>query len=133
VVHGRIALPGREPARGQVGVADGRVAAVGGADLALPALRELDFGDALVLPGAVDVHVHTGSAPEEGIAACTRAAAAGGVTTVVDMPYDHDRMVADPDAFAAKASEAGREAVVDVALWATVPPRGPVEHVAELV
>ncbi len=133
MVRGRLALPGRDPAPGQVGVADGRVAAVGGADVILPALRELDFGDALVLPGVVDVHVHTGSAPEEGIAACTRAAAAGGVTTVVDMPYDHDRMVADPDAFAAKANEVEREAVIDVALWATVPPQGPLEHVAELV
>jgi allantoinase len=133
VVRGRLVLPGREPAPGQVGVAGGRVAALGGADVALPAHRELDFGDALVLPGVVDVHVHTGSAPEEGIAACTRAAAAGGVTTVVDMPYDHDRMVADPDAFAAKAEEVEREAVIDVALWATVPPRGPLEHVAELV
>jgi allantoinase len=133
VVRGRVGLPGREPTPGQVGVADGRVAAVAGAEMALPALRELDCGDALVLPGVVDVHVHTSSALEEGIAACTRAAAAGGVTTVVDMPYDHGRMVADPDTFAAKADEVEREAVIDVALWATVPPRGPLEHVAELV
>jgi len=133
VVRGRVALPGREPAPGQVGVAEGRIAALAPPGAELPAMRELDFGDALLLPGVVDVHVHTGSAAEEGIAACTRAAAAGGVTTVVDMPYDHDGMVADPDAFAAKASRADREALVDVALWATVPPRGPLEHVADLV
>ena len=48
----------------------------------------LDFGDALLLPGAVDVHVHTRSSAAEGIERCTRAAAAGGVTTIVDMPYD---------------------------------------------
>jgi allantoinase len=106
---------------------------VAGPEGALPAAGELDCGDALVLPGVVDVHVHTASAAEEGIPACTRAAAAGGVTTVVDMPYDHHRMVAGPDAFAAKAGEVEREAVIDVALWATVPPRGPIEHVDELV
>lgn len=133
VVRGRIALPGREPAAGQLGLAGGLIAAVAGPEAPLQAPRELDCGDALILPGVVDVHVHTSSAGEEGIAACTRAAAAGGVTTVVDMPYDHHRMVADPDAFAAKADEVGREAVVDVALWATVPPSGPLDHVAELV
>ena len=133
MVRGRLALPGREPALGQVGLANGQVAAVAGRDMSLPARRELDCGDALVLPGVVDVHVHTSSAAEEGVAACTRAAAAGGVTTVVDMPYDHNRMVADPDAFAAKAGEVEREALIDVALWATVAPQGPLEHVAELV
>jgi allantoinase len=133
VVRGRVAAVGREPAPGQVGVADGKIAAVAGPAVSLPTARELDCGDALLLPGAVDVHVHTGSAAEEGIAACTRAAAAGGVTTVVDMPYDHHRMVADPQAFAEKANEVEREAMVDVALWATVPPRGPLDHVTELV
>jgi allantoinase len=133
VVSGRVALPGLDARPGQVGVAGGRIAAVAGPEGILSAPRELDCGDALVLPGVVDVHVHTGSAAEEGIATCTRAAAAGGVTTVVDMPYDHDRMVADPETFAAKAAQVEREAVVDVALCATVPPRGPLEHVAELV
>jgi allantoinase len=133
VVRGQIALPGLEPAPGQVGLADGLIAEVAGPEAPLAAPRELDCGDCLVLPGVVDVHVHTSSAAEEGIAASTRAAAAGGVTAVVDMPYDHHRMVVDPDAFSAKAAEVEREAVIDVALWATVPPQGPLEHVAALV
>ena len=133
MVRGRVALPGLEPAPGQLGLADGLIAVVAGPEPALAATRELDCGDALLLPGVVDAHVHTSSAAEEGIAACTLAAAAGGVTTVVDMPYDHHRMVADPDAFAAKAAEVEHEAVIDVALWATVPPQGPLEHVVELV
>jgi allantoinase len=133
VVRGRIALAGCEPAAGQVAVAGGRIATVAAPEAALPAARVLDCGDALVLPGGVDAHVHTSSAADEGIAACTRAAAAGGMTTVIDMPYDHDRLVADPDAFAAKAAEVERAAAVDVGLWATVPPQGPLDHVAELV
>lgn len=109
-------------------VCDGEIEAVtdpGGADH--------EFGEALLLPGAVDVHVHTRSYAGEGIEACTRAAAAGGVTTIVDMPYDAAGPVDSPAAFAAKVADVQREAVIDVALWATVPPRGPVEHVAELV
>ena len=107
---------------------EGRIAAIGA-----PERGGLDVGDALILPGGVDVHVHTRSSPDEGIEACTRAAAAGGVTTIVDMPYDHSGPIETPDAFAAKAAAVEREAHVDVALWATVPPRGPIEYVAELV
>jgi len=133
VVRGRVVLPGSEPARGAVAVQGGRVAAVATADAALSARRELDVGDALVLPGAVDVHVHTRSAADEGIEAATRAAAAGGVTTIVDMPYDAAGMVADHAAFAAKVADVGREAVVDVALWATVPPAGPLDEIEGLI
>ena len=133
VVRGRLVLPGRAAAPGALAITDGRIAAVAEPDAALAADDELDAGDALVLPGAVDAHVHTGSAPEEGIERCTRAAAAGGVTTVVDMPYDAHGMVADPDAFAAKAAAVSREAHVDVALWATLPPQGPLDAVEPLL
>ncbi|HZE05734.1 MAG TPA: amidohydrolase family protein [Solirubrobacteraceae bacterium] len=94
----------------------------------------MDYGDALLLPGALDVHVHTRSYAGEGIEACTRAAAAGGVTTIVDMPYDDAQGPVDSlAAFEAKIADVEREAVIDVALWATVPPRGPVDDVAALV
>jgi allantoinase len=81
----------------------------------------------------VDVHVHTRSFAGEGIASATGAAAAGGVTTIVDMPYDAGGPVDSLRAFTAKIADVQREARVDVALWATVPPRGPVDEVAELV
>jgi allantoinase len=133
VVRGRLALPGSEPVPGALAVAGGRIAAVGERDAPLEAEEELDVGEAVVLPGVVDVHVHTRSAADEGIEAATRAAAAGGVTTIVDMPYDASGPIADADALAAKVADIEREALVDVALWATVPPHGPLEHVAELV
>ncbi len=133
VVRGRVVLPGCDPRPLAVAVAGGRVAALADRDAPLEAVSELDAGDALVLPGVVDVHVHTRSAADEGIEAATLAAAAGGVTTIVDMPYDASGRIADPDAFAAKVRDVDREAVVDVALWATVPPDGPLPHVQELV
>ena len=77
--------------------------------------------------------MHTRSAPTEGIERCTRAAAAGGVTTIVDMPYDAGGPIDSLDAFEAKVADVEREAHVDVALWATVPPRGPIDHVQALV
>ncbi len=98
-----------------------------------PGRGGLDFGDALLLPGAVDVHVHTRSYADEGIERCTAAAAAGGVTTIVDMPYDATGPVDSLAAFEAKTARVDDEAHVDVALWATVPPRGPIEEVGALV
>ena len=112
-------------------VSDGRIAEWIPAHPAGPG--SLDFGDALLLPGAVDVHVHTRSYAEEGIERCTRAAAAGGVTTIIDMPYDAAGPVDSLAAFEAKVADVRREAVIDVALWATVPPRGPITEVGDLV
>jgi allantoinase len=133
VIRGVLVLAGRPPDSGAIGVSSGRIAALAAPDAALDAAREIDAGDALVLPGVVDVHVHTRSAREEGIERATRAAAAGGVTTLIDMPYDAAGPVDGVEAFAAKAADVGREALVDVALWATVPPRGPLDEVAALV
>lgn len=133
VVRGRVARPRCEAEPGAVAVRDGRIVGLAARDAACDAEHELDVGDALVLPGVVDVHVHTRSAPEEGIAAATSAAAAGGVTTVCDMPYDAAGPIADAGAFAAKVADVEREALVDVALWATVPPAGALDQVADLV
>ncbi len=116
------------PERASLTISDGRVSELGPA-----AAGGLDFGDALLLPGAVDVHVHTRSYAGEGIARCTTAAAAGGVTTIIDMPYDAGGPVDSLRAFTAKVADVEREARIDVALWATVPPCGPIEEVAELV
>jgi allantoinase len=125
---GQLLTPGGGPARGGLTLSDGRIESVGE-----PHPDALDFGDALLLPGAVDVHVHTRSYAGEGIERCTRAAAAGGVTTIVDMPYDDCGPVDSLAAFEAKVADVEREAHVDVALWATVPPRGPIDEVRALV
>ena len=119
---------GGAPKRAGLTIADGRVSEVGAAGG-----PGLDFGDALLLPGAVDVHVHTRSYDGEGIGRCTLAAAAGGVTTIVDMPYDASGPVDSLAAFEAKVSDVDREAHIDVALWATVPPDGPITDVQALV
>lgn len=127
VLAGRVILNDRELDGGFVAVRDGKVALIGQG--AAPAARERhDLGAALILPGAVDAQVHSLSQKgAEGFAASTAAAAAGGVTTIVDMPYDEGNLVCSAAAVARKADEAGREARVDVALYGTVDPaEGPV-------
>lgn len=85
----------------------------------------VDAAGRIVLPGAVDAHVHAnepGRDDWEGFATLTAAAAAGGVTTVVDMPIDSDPPTVTLAAFEAKRRAVQRSARVDVALWAGLVP-----------
>lgn len=121
-VIGDVVQPGGTVLRGgSIGVRDGVIAAIAAGPL--PARCTVDARGKLLLPGAVDAHVHTRSNPDEGISATTLGAAAGGTTTVIDMPFDApDRPVRDAETLRAKAEDVDREAYVDVALWATFGP-----------
>jgi allantoinase len=87
----RVVTPqGERPAA--VAVSGGTITAVRPYDSAVPpGTRLTDLGDDVLLPGLVDTHVHIndpGRAEWEGFATATAAAAAGGITTVVDMPLN---------------------------------------------
>ena len=114
----RVVTPeGERPAA--VGVRDGRIATVGPYDDVPPGAVTLAEDDVL-LPGLVDSHVHVnepGRTDWEGFATATAAAAAGGVTTVVDMPLNSRPPTVDPAALAAKRAAAAGRCHVDVAFW----------------
>ncbi|HEX2772626.1 MAG TPA: allantoinase AllB [Micromonosporaceae bacterium] len=79
-----------------------------------------DLGDLALLPGLVDTHVHVnepGRTHWEGFATATRAAAAGGVTTIVDMPLNSLPPTVDVDALEVKRLVAAEKSVVDVGFW----------------
>jgi dihydroorotase (multifunctional complex type) len=132
VVHGDVALPdGTLLKDGWLAIAEGRVAATSATPLSGKEIVEAP--GLLVLPGFVDAHVHTRSCVDEGITATTRAAAAGGTTTVIDMPFDKPaRPVDSVERFQAKGHDIEAEAVVDVALYATFAARGDLEVLREL-
>ena len=132
VVSGRFALPGGVIAEGEIGVADGRIAVLAGSGELTGAERIDVSAERLILPGHVDAHVHTGSAPGEGVERATRSAAAGGVTTIIDMPYDDPEPVNTLARFEQKVAHVESEAVVDVALYATVAPSGGLGEIAPL-
>lgn len=85
----------------------------------------MDVGDAVVMPGLVDSHVHVnepGRTAWEGFATATRAAAAGGVTTLVDMPLNSIPPTTSRAGFAAKLAAAEGQCWIDVAFWGGVVP-----------
>jgi hypothetical protein len=104
-----------------VGVLDGRSVAVEAYGTELDAARTVRLdGDVVLLPGLVDTHVHVnepGRTDWEGFAHATRAAAAGGVTTIVDMPLNSVPPTVDPAALETKRLAAQGSAFVDVGFW----------------
>ncbi|WP_225731471.1 MULTISPECIES: allantoinase AllB [unclassified Nocardia] len=103
-----------------VAVRDGRIAAVVDHATALRGTTIVDLADLVLLPGLVDSHVHVnepGRTQWEGFATATSAAAAGGVTTIVDMPLNSlPPTVSVPDLGVKRAAAAG-QCHVDVAFW----------------
>jgi allantoinase len=83
-----------------------------------------DFGDLVVLPGLVDSHVHINDPGRdwEGFSTATRAAASGGVTTLVDMPLNCIPETTNLEALEAKRAAANGHAWVDWAAWGGVVP-----------
>jgi len=85
----------------------------------------VDCGDAVVMAGLVDSHVHInepGRSDWEGFASATAAAAAGGVTTLVDMPLNSLPPTTTIQGWAAKRAAAEGRIAVDVGLWGGVIP-----------
>ena len=88
-----------------------------------PAVVIEDFGSSALLPGLVDSHVHInepGRTEWEGFRTATRAAAAGGITMLVDMPLNCVPATTEPAALEAKRNAARGQCSVDWAAWGGV-------------
>jgi allantoinase len=116
----RVVTPAGEQAL-DVGVAGGRIAVVAPYGTQLTANQQVELSDDEVLmPGVVDTHVHVndpGRTEWEGFTSATKAAAAGGVTTIVDMPLNSIPPTCDIPALELKRKTAERQAYVDVGFW----------------
>lgn len=116
----RAIIDGRETSV-SVGVAEGRIAVIDRLDADLSATETFDLGDdEVLLPGLVDSHVHInepGRTEWEGFASATRAGAAGGVTTIIDMPLNSIPPTCTVAALEEKKAVAEDQVMVDVGFW----------------
>jgi allantoinase len=132
VLRGNLVLPDRVVADGYIAIRGETIAAIGEGELP-PADEVHDFSGHTLLPGLVDGHMHTSSALGwPGIEGATRSAAAGGVTTCVDMPYDVPRAVTNAEIFAEKVAMVNATSHVDVALYGTITKQGGIDAIAGL-
>ena len=93
-------------------------------------MADEDYGDLVVMPGLVDSHVHVnepGRADWEGFDTATRAAAAGGTTTIVDMPLNSIPPTISVEALSEKRRVASPKISVDTAFWGGIVPGTGVE------
>ena len=94
-----------------------------------------DLGDLVIAPGLIDAHVHInepGRTEWEGFETATKAAAAGGVTTLVDMPLNSSPVTTTVAALDAKRRAAAGKCWVDVGFYGGLVP-GNAEHIAPLL
>lgn len=125
VVRSRRVVTGSGVAPASIHLAGGLIAEVAGWDEVPAGAPLLDAGDLVVTPGLVDSHVHVnepGRTAWEGFASATRAAAAGGVTTIVDMPLNSIPATTTVAALEAKMAAAEGQCWVDVGFHGGVVP-----------
>lgn len=114
---------GERPA--SVAVDRGRIVAVGRYEEHAAAQSVADLDDDVLLPGLVDTHVHVnepGRTEWEGFATATQSAAAGGVTTIIDMPLNSIPPTTTVEALTEKRRAAAGQCFVDVGFWGGIVP-----------
>ncbi len=121
MIRARRAVIGGEEVAACVGIAGERIAALTAYDAPPAAARVVELSDdEVLLPGLVDTHVHVnepGRTEWEGFATATKAAAAGGVTTILDMPLNSVPPTTTVENLEIKRSVAEGQVRVDVGFW----------------
>ncbi|MCA0154945.1 allantoinase AllB [Tsukamurella sp. M9C] len=121
VVRGRRIVTTAGTVAREVGIRDGRVVAIEPLGNGLTGREVVELtDDQVMIPGLVDTHVHVnepGRTEWEGFESATKAAAAGGVTTLVDMPLNSIPPTVDREALRIKREVAGPKAHIDVGFW----------------
>ncbi len=87
--------------------------------------NQRDYGDLIIMPGIVDSHVHVnepGRTEWEGFLTATKAAAAGGITTIVDMPLNSIPPTTTMLGLKRKQESAAGQCWIDVGFWGGVVP-----------
>jgi dihydroorotase len=130
VVCGNVFLNGRLE-KCCVGIEDGKIAAI---KKVLKGETELDYGDKLILPAGIDIHVHfrqPGGTEKEDFESGSLSAAFGGLSCIMDMPNTKPPTL-DPESFSEKKKIARRSSFIDFGLYSGVTERTNLAKMAEL-
>src|SRR5436190_8821 len=126
VIRGRRVVTEHSVAPASVHISQGRISAISDYDDVPEGCDLIEASpESVVMPGLVDTHVHVnepGRTDWEGFETATRAAAAGGVTTLIDMPLNSIPATTTLDGFNEKIAAASGKLNVDVGLWGGVVP-----------
>lgn len=133
MILGIVVTPSGPIENGWIAIKAGKIAAIG--DGTPPtATRTFDAGQAFIIPGVIDGQTHAGSYRGlPGIASTTRSAVAGGVTTIVDMPYDSPAPLNTVDRLEDKKAAIAAHAHANVALYGTVIPGQDMAEIQPLI
>ena len=134
VVRGQLVVTPEGVGPASVHIGGGRVVALRAFDEVPAGVRVEEAGDSVLMPGLVDSHVHVnepGRTEWEGFSTATSAAAAGGVTCIVDMPLNSVPPTTTTEGFRRKLEAARGKCRVDVAFWGGVVP-GNIEELEPL-
>jgi allantoinase len=116
---------GADPAPAAIHIQDGIITSVASFDDVPPGCPVHEAGNLIVMPGIVDTHVHInepGRTEWEGFTTATRAAAAGGVTTLIEMPLNSIPATTTASAYREKIAAATGKLWVDTGFWGGVVP-----------
>jgi allantoinase len=126
VVRGRRVVTGGAVRPAALFISQGKITDIAPVDAVAPiGARDIDAADLVVAPGIIDAHVHInepGRTEWEGFFTATQAAAAGGITTVVDMPLNCIPATTNKDAAEKKRDVLMTQQFVNVAFWGGVVP-----------
>src|SRR5678816_1109285 len=135
IIRGQSVVLPEHIAPAAVHIQNGVISSITNYDQIDPAIPLIEAGESeVVMAGLVDTHVHInapGRTDWEGFSSATRAAAAGGTTTLVDMPLNSIPPTTTVEGFKAKLSAAENNCFVDAGFWGGVVP-GNVEALEDL-
>ncbi|HSD46047.1 MAG TPA: amidohydrolase family protein, partial [Pyrinomonadaceae bacterium] len=126
IIRGRTVVSADAIGPASIHISDEKIVAVRGFDEIVGNCEIVEADEySIVMPGLVDTHVHINSPGRtewEGFPSATRAAAAGGVTTLIDMPLNSIPATTTLEALQTKLDDARENCFVDVGFWGGVVP-----------
>src|SRR5271168_1707436 len=125
IVRGKRVLTPQGQRSAAIHIRGGAIAAISEFDDVRPSSEIYEAGDRVVMPGLVDTHVHInepGRTEWEGFTTATRSAAAGGITTLIEMPLNSIPATTTVASFHEKLRSAANKLFVDVGFWGGLVP-----------